>query len=64
MTTVRYGRYVLINEERGRIAWYESEKTALRDQQRNGGELFDTDKTDPEDLEIILHHVRKSTGVE
>ena len=64
MTTVRYARYVLVNEDRGMIAWYESDKTALRDQQKNGGEIFDTDNTDPEDLEIILHHVRKNMGVE
>ena len=64
MATMKYGRYVLVDEERGSIIWYESEKTALEDQQKNGGELFDTDNTDPEDLEIILHHVRKNMGVE
>lgn len=64
MTTVRYSRYVLVDETRGTIVWYESEKSAIRDQQKNGGELFDTDNTDPEDLEIILHHVRKGMGVE
>ena len=64
MGTMKYGRYVLVDETRGSIVWYESEKTALRDQQKNGGELFDTDETDPEDLEIILHHARKNMGVE
>ena len=64
MGTKKYGRYVLVDEERGSIIWYESNKTAFRDQQKNGGELFDTDNTDPEDLEIILHHVRKNMGVE
>ena len=64
MTTVRYGRYVLVNEERGMIAWYESLKTAEKAKNINGGELFDTDNTDPEDLEIILQHVRKNMGVE
>lgn len=64
MTTVRYSRYVLVDESRGSIVWYESEKSALRDQQKNGGELFDTDNTDTEDLEIILHHVRHGIGVE
>jgi hypothetical protein len=64
MTTVRYSRYVLVDESRGSIVWYESEKSALRDQQKNGGELFDTETTDPEDLEIILHHVRHGIGLE
>jgi len=64
MTTVRYSRYVLVDESRGSIVWYESEKSALRDQKKNGGELFDTETTDPEDLEIILHHVRHGIGVE
>ena len=64
MTTVRYGRYVLVDEERGMIAWYESPATAEKAKNINGGELFDTDETDQEDLEIILHHVRKNMGVE
>ena len=64
MTTVRYGRYVLVNEKIGRIAWHERRKSAKADKKKNGGELFDTDETDPEDLEIILHHVRKNMGVE
>ena len=58
MATMKYGRYVLVDETRGSIVWYES------DQQKNGGELFDIDNTDPEDLEIILHHVRHGIGVE
>ena len=61
---MKYGRYVLVDETRGSIVWYESDKAALRDQKKNGGELFDTETTDPEDLEIILHHVRHGIGVE
>ena len=64
MATMKYGRYVLVDETCGSIVWYESDKAAIRDQQKNGGELFDTDNTDPEDLEIILHHVRHGIGVE
>ena len=62
MATMKYGRYVLVDETRGSIVWYESDKAAIRDQQKNGGELFDTDNTDPEDLAIILHHARKNMG--
>ena len=56
MATMKYGRYVLVDETRGSIVWYESEKTALRDQQKNGGELFDTDNTDPEDLAELMEN--------
>ena len=64
MTTVRYGRYVLVNEERGVIAWYEKGETAESDKKKYGGEIFDTEKEPMENIEIILHHVRKNMGVE
>ena len=64
MTTVRYARYVLVNEAKDMVAWYENPATAEKAKNINGGEIFDTDNTDPEDLEIILHHVRHGIGVE
>ena len=62
MTTVRYARYVLVNEAKGMVAWYENPATAEKAKNINGGEIFDTDNTDPEDLAIILHHARKNMG--
>lgn len=64
MTTVRYARYVLINEEGGVVAWYESQTAAEEAQAVQGGDLFDTETDDPENIEIILYHARKKMGVE
>ena len=64
MATERYGRYVLVEEKKGLVAWYDSRETAEKDKGTNGGEVFDTEAEDPENIEIILHHARKNMGVE
>lgn len=29
MTTIRYGRYVCVNKEKGSVVWYESKQSAM-----------------------------------
>lgn len=62
MTTVRYARYVLVNEEKTQISWHEKEASAIKYQKAAGGKIFDTGTEDPENIETILHHIRKNMG--
>ena len=64
MTTIRYARFVLVDPDKGFIAWYESAATAAREQQRHGGQLFDLDLDDPQTIEQTLHAARQNMGVE
>ena len=62
MTTIKYGRYVCVNKEKGSVAWYESKQTAMDNQEVNGGELYDTEVDDMEVVENALHEVRRMMG--
>lgn len=64
MTTVRYARYVLVNEEKGSIAWYENPASATKAKNINGGTIYDLDTDDPHTIEQALHSARLNMGVE
>lgn len=62
MTTIKYGRYVCVNKEKGSVVWYESKQSAMESQEVNGGELYDTEVDDMEVVENALHEVRGMMG--
>ena len=62
MTTIKYGRYVCVNKEKGSVVWYESKQSAMESQEMNGGELYDMEKDDMEVVENALHEVRRMMG--
>ena len=64
MTTIRYSRYVLIDEGRGSVAWYENPKEAEKAKNRFGGVLFDLDSDNPITIEHALQSARHRMGVE
>lgn len=65
MTTIKYGRYVCVNKEKGSVVWYESKQSAMESKEVNGGELYDTEEDDMDVVENALHEARKvMMGVE
>ena len=64
MTTIKYGRYVCVNKEKGLVVWYESKQSAMDNQKENGGELYDMEEDDMEEIENALYEARKVMGVE
>lgn len=65
MTTIKYGRYVCVNKEKGSVVWHESKQSAIDNQKENGGELYDTEEDDMDVVENALHEARKvMVGVE
>lgn len=64
MTTVRYSRYVLINEESGSVAWYDNRSTAEKNQKTIGGTLYDLDNDNTITIEHALHSARHRMGIE
>ena len=64
MTTVRYARFVLVDEELGSVVWYDNRKEAEEAQNLNGGRLYDADVDDPHELDMALRNARKNMGVE
>lgn len=64
MTTIRYWRYVCVNKEKGSVVWHESKQSAMESQEVNGGEVYDTEEDDMEEVENALYEARKVMGVE
>lgn len=65
MTTIRYARYVVVNEQTGSIAWYENKKRAQRAADSDiDNTLYDYDTDEPETIEKALANARKNMGVE
>lgn len=64
MTTIKYGRYVCVNKEKGSVVWHESKQSAMDNQKENGGELYDFTKDNPVIIERALQAARKKMGVE
>lgn len=64
MITVRYARYVVINEEKCSVVWSESIDGAQRVQKTHCGKLYDLDNDDPQTIEQALHNARQRMGVE
>lgn len=64
MTTIRYARFVLVDPDKGFIAWYERAATAASEKELHGGTLFDLDTDDPQIIEQTLHAARQNMGVE
>ena len=46
------------------MVWYESKQSAMDNQKENGGELYDTEEDDMEEVENALYEARKVMGVE
>lgn len=63
MTTVIYSRYVLVNEEKGIIAWYDNLASAQSAKIVHGGIVYDTDTDDPDTFKASLLKARKNIGV-
>lgn len=59
MTTVRYGRYVLIDRENGNVVWYEKPP-----KEPGQGRLYDTQSDNWDDIEKELKEARKKIGVD
>lgn len=55
-----YGQYVLINEEKASVVWYDSHDNAVRDQARFGGVIINTATVDPQFLKRTLANARKN----
>jgi len=53
-------QYVLVNTERGSVAWYESHDGAVRDQAQYGGSVINTKTADPEFVKRVLDNARKN----
>lgn len=64
MSTVRYSQYVVVNEATGSIVWHGSLDNAKKDQEANGGRLYDFNKDNPATIERALHAARLRMGVE
>ena len=64
MTTVRYSRYVLVNEDKGSVAWYENKAAADKAKVNTGGTLYDLDKDNHITIDHALHSARHRMGVE
>lgn len=64
MTTVRYSRYVVINEDTGSVVWHENSIAAEQFKKENGGSLYDLDKDNPITVEHALASERHRMGVE
>jgi len=55
-----YGKYVIVNEERGIIQWYESHESAVRDLTKTGGIILNTATADPDFVKRTLDAARKN----
>lgn len=55
-----YGQYVLVNEDKGSVMWYESHDAAVHDQLTAGGVIINTATADPEFVKRTLANVRKN----
>lgn len=55
-----YGQYVLVNEDKGSVMWYESHDAAVRDQLTAGGVIINTATADPEFVKRTLANARKN----
>lgn len=64
MSTVRYSQYVVVNEATGSIVWHGSLDNAKKDQEANGGRLYDFNKDNPVIIERALQSARRKMGVE
>lgn len=64
MTTVRYSRYVVVNENTGSIVWHECRLNADKDQKYNGGTIYDYETDDPVTIENALRSTRRRMGLE
>lgn len=65
MTTIRYARYVVVNEHAGSNTWDENKKRAQRLADGDSDSvLYDYDTDDPETIEKALTNARKNMGVE
>lgn len=53
-------QYVLVNAERGSVAWYESHDGAVRDQAQYGGIIINTRTADAEFVKCVLDNARKN----
>ena len=54
------GQYVLVNTERGSVAWYDSHDGAVRDQSKYGGSIINTATADAEFVKRVLDNARKN----
>lgn len=65
MTTVRYARFVVVNEHRGSIVWSESQKKAQRMADDDPESvLYDYESDNVETIETALSNARRNMGVE
>lgn len=64
MSTERYSQYVVVNEATGSIVWHGSLDNAKKDQEANGGRLYDFNKDNPVTIERALHAARRKMGIE
>lgn len=64
MSTERYSQYVVVNEITGSIVWHGSRDNAVKDQNDNGGKLYDFNKDNPVIIERALQAARRRMGVE
>lgn len=64
MTTIRYARFVLVNEDKGFIAWYDKKATAYKIQASVGGTVFDYDTDNHQTVEHAILSARHRMGVE
>ena len=53
-------QYVLINTERGSVAWYESLDAAVRDCAKYGGSVLNTATADPAYVRRCLENARRN----
>ena len=64
MSTIKYSNYVVVNEATGSIVWHGSLDNAKKDQEANGGRLYNYNKDNPATIERALHAARLRMGVE
>ena len=64
MTTIRYSRYVLVNEDKGSVVWYENKDAADKAQATAGGVLFDFDRDNRQTVDHAIHSARHRMGIE
>lgn len=64
MTAIRYSRYVLVNEDKGSVVWYDNKGAADKAQTATGGTLFDFDHDNRQTVEHAIHSARHRMGIE